>query len=73
MPRLRESARQGIARGMTEKRRNAQAGGIFLFLAPIIGLLYGIGRGDPIKWLLVGFVIGLAIAIGVWLVDRRKD
>ena len=59
--------------GMTEKHRNAQAGGIFLFLAPVIGLLYGIGRGDPIKWLLIGFVIGLAIAIGVWLVDRRKD
>ena len=58
---------------MTEKHRNAQAGGIFLFLAPVIGLLYGIGRGNPIKWLLVGFVIGLAIAIGVWLVDRRKD
>ena len=58
---------------MTEKHRNAQAGGIFLFLAPVIGLLYGIGRGNPIKWLVVGFVIGLAIAIGVWLVDRRKD
>ena len=62
----------GHWRAMTEKRRNAQAGGIFLFLAPVIGLLYGIGRGDPIKWLLVGFVIGLAIAIGVWLVDRKR-
>ena len=58
---------------MTEPRRNAQAGGIFLFLAPVIGLLYGIGRGDPIKWLLIGFVIGLATSIGVWIVDRRKD
>ncbi len=58
---------------MTEPRRNAQAGGIFLFLGPVIGLLYGVGRGDPIKWLLIGFAIGLAIAIGVWLNDRRKD
>ena len=58
---------------MTEPRRNAQAGGIFLFLAPVIGLLYGIGRSDPIKWLLIGFAIGLAIAVGVWIVDRRKD
>lgn len=57
---------------MTEKRRNAQAGGIFLFLAPVIGLLYGIGRSDPIKWLLVGFAIGVIITIGVWLNDRRK-
>ena len=58
---------------MIEKRRNARSGGIFLFLAPVIGLLYGIGRGDPIKWLLVGFVIGVVIATGVWLADRRKD
>ncbi len=58
---------------MIEKRRNARAGGIFLFLAPVIGLLYGIGRNDPIKWLLVGFVTGVIIATGVWLADRRKD
>ena len=57
---------------MTEKRRNALSGGIFLFLSPVIGLLYGIGRGDPIKWMLVGFGIGLAIAIGVWLIDRKR-
>ncbi len=44
-----------------------------MFLAPVVGLLYGIGRADPIKWLLIGFAIGLGIAIAVWLVDRRKD
>jgi hypothetical protein len=58
---------------MTEPRRNAHAGGIFLFVAPLVGVMYGIGRGDPIKWMLVGFAIGLAVAIAVWLFDRRKD
>ncbi len=58
---------------MTEPRRNAKAGGIFLFLAPVIGLMYGIGRGNPTKWLLVGFAIGLAITAIVWVLDRRKD
>ena len=72
MPSLPPGAGQGIGAVMIEKRRNAQAGGIFLFVAPVIGLLYGIGRGDPIKWLLVGFAIGLAIAVSVWLIDRRK-
>ena len=48
------------------------AGGIFLFLSPIIGALYGIGRGDPIKWMLIGFGIGVALALSVWLIDRRR-
>ena len=48
------------------------AGGIFLFLSPIIGALYGIGRGEPILWMLVGFGIGVVLALAVWLVDRRK-
>lgn len=58
---------------MIEPRRNAQAGGIFLTILPVVGLLYGIGRGDPIKWLLIGFALGLAVAIAVWLADKRKD
>lgn len=58
---------------MTEPRRTARAGGIFLFLAPVIGLLYGIGRGDPVNYMVIGFAIGVAIAMGVWLSDRRRD
>ncbi len=58
---------------MTEPRRNAQAGGVFLFICPIIGLIIGTLRANPIPWLLVGFAVGLAIAIAVWLKDRRKD
>ena len=70
---LAQQLGSGHGRVMTEPRRNAQAGGIFLFVCPIVGLMYGVGRGNPIKWLLIGFAIGVAIAIGVWLNDRRKD
>jgi len=59
------------APAMTPKRTPA-AGGIFLFLGPIIGALYGIGRGQPILWMLVGFGAGIALAILVWLVDRVR-
>ena len=53
-------------------KRTPAAGGIFLFLSPIIGALYGIGRSDPIKWMLIAFGIGVVLAIAVWLIDRRR-
>ena len=52
--------------------RSPAAGGIFLFMSPVIGALYGIGRGAPILWMLIGFAIGVALALIVWLVDRRR-
>jgi len=55
-----------------QNRRTPAAGGIFLFLSPIIGTLYGIGRNDPIKWMLIGFGIGVLLALTVWLIDRRR-
>ena len=57
--------------GMQE-RRTAAAGGIFLFLGPVIGTLYGIGRGEPILWMLYGFTAGAVLALATWLIDRRK-
>lgn len=67
---LAAASGQGHVRIMTT--RTPAAGGIFLFLSPIIGALYGIGRGEPIKWMLIGFGIGVALALAVWLIDRRK-
>jgi hypothetical protein len=54
-----------------QKRRTAAAGGIFLFLGPVVGTVYGISRGEPILWMLYGFGAGVALAILVWLWDRR--
>ena len=58
------------ARAMT--KRSPAAGGIFLFLGPVIGAIYGVEVGEPIIWMLVGFGIGVAIALAIWLLDRRK-
>ena len=55
-----------------QQRRTPAAGGIFLFLGPVIGALYGIGRGEPMLWMLRGFGIGAALAVLIWLIDRRK-
>ena len=48
------------------------AGGIFLFLGPVVGALVGIGRGEPILGMLFGFAAGVALALLVWAIDRRK-
>jgi UDP-N-acetylmuramyl pentapeptide phosphotransferase/UDP-N-acetylglucosamine-1-phosphate transferase len=55
-----------------QKRRTPAAGGIFLFLGPVIGSLYGIGRGEPILWMLIGFGAGMLLAILIWVADRRR-
>jgi hypothetical protein len=66
------AARVSAMRPPMMSKRTPAAGGIFLFLGPIIGALYGIGRGQPILWMLVGFGAGIALAILVWLVDRVR-
>lgn len=62
---------EGMSSAMT-KRRTPASGGIFLFLGPVVGAIYGAYRGEPILWMLVGFGVALALALAIWLVDRRK-
>ena len=52
------------------QRRFPAAGGIFLFLGPVVGAVLGTTRGEPILWMLYGFAAGVALAILVWLLDR---
>jgi hypothetical protein len=52
--------------------RSTAAGGIFLFLGLIVGAIYGIGRGEPMLWMLRGFGAGVLLATLVWIVDRRR-
>ncbi len=54
------------------QRRFSAAGGVFLFLGPVVGALVGIGRGEPILGMLFGFGAGVALALLVWAIDRRK-
>ena len=54
------------------KRRSPLAGGIFLFLFPVAGAVYGASRGEPILWMLYGFATGVVLAVLVALIDRRR-
>lgn len=49
------------------------AGGFFLMAAIIAGAVSGIAIGNPMKGILIGTGIGIAIAVATWVIDRRRD
>ena len=58
-------------RGM--EPRNMRAGGCFLMAAILIGFVGGIAIRNPLLGTWIGTGVGIAIAVVLWLVDRRND
>jgi hypothetical protein len=54
-------------------RRNHAAGGFFLVLAIFGGFAWGAMSGMPVEGAVIGTLIGIVLAVGVWLVDRRRS
>jgi len=48
------------------------AGGFFWMAAILIGAVWGISAGNPMKGILIGTGAGALIATAVWLLDRRR-
>ena len=53
-------------------RRNHAAGGFFLILAILGGFAWGAMSGLPVHGAIIGTMIGIVLAILVWLTDRRR-
>ena len=53
-------------------QRTPIAGGFFLVAPILIGFFAGIATGDAMRGVLIGTGIGLAAAIALWLLDRRR-
>jgi hypothetical protein len=53
-------------------RPNARAGGCFLTLFILGGFLAGVALRNPMAGVLIGTAAGAALAVLVWLADRRK-
>lgn len=51
---------------------NSRAGGFFLILAIFAGAAWGISAGNPMKGILIGTAVGIAAAVIIWLMDRRR-
>jgi hypothetical protein len=48
------------------------AGGFPIALGLVIGGALGVTQGHAWRWLLIGTAIGTAVALAIWLIDRRR-
>lgn len=53
-------------------RPTPMAGGFFWMAAILVGAVWGVAAGNPMKGILIGTGIGAAVAVLVWLIDRGK-
>lgn len=53
-------------------RTNTRAGGCLLMICILAGLPVGLAIGDPMKGVLLGTAVGAALAVALWLIDRRR-
>lgn len=62
-----------MGRRMTIPPRPPQAaGGIFMAIGTLAGAVAGLLHGQPTIGLLAGFTAGLALALLLWLIQRRR-
>jgi hypothetical protein len=62
-----------LCQGAAMDTKPKLAGGCFLMATILIGFLGGVAIQDPIKGVLIGTAVGIAIAVAIWLVDRRRQ
>ena len=55
-----------------ENSRPRLAGGIFIALGLLVGAIGGIVVNEPSAGMVTGMGIGAAIALAVWLIDRKR-
>jgi hypothetical protein len=51
---------------------STRAGGCFLTLFILAGVPFGLAIGNPMKGILIGTGVGIALAVITWLLDRRR-
>ncbi|HYC65164.1 MAG TPA: hypothetical protein VEC14_10570, partial [Reyranellaceae bacterium] len=71
-PRRAGAARRGLPWPYRMANKSPKAGGFLWMAAIMIGAAAGIATGQPMLGVLAGTAAGAAIAIAVWLADRRR-
>lgn len=52
--------------------RTTRAGGCFLTVCILAGFVSGVAVNNPMKGVLIGTGAGIALALLLWLIDRRR-
>lgn len=55
-----------------ENSRPRLAGGIFIALGLLVGAIGGVVVNEPSLGMVTGLGVGAAIALAVWIIDRRR-
>ena len=53
--------------------RPSAAGGFFLIVAILVGFGLGAWQGQQLLGSIAGTLVGIAIAVAVWLKDRKRS
>jgi hypothetical protein len=51
---------------------STRAGGCFLTICILAGFPLGLALHNPMKGILIGTGVGIALAVITWLIDRRR-
>ena len=57
----------------TTMPNSTRAGGCFLTICILAGYPLGRFLGSPMKGILIGTGIGIALAVATWLIDRQRQ
>jgi hypothetical protein len=69
---VRLASAAGLCQGPAMTTRNTRAGGCFLTVCILAGFPLGLAIKNPMKGILIGTGVGAALAVLLWLIDRRK-
>ena len=70
--RLGLERRVRLCHGRGMAKRTPMAGGFLLMAAILIGAVWGVATGNPMKGILIGTGTGIAVALLIWLLDSRS-